>query len=132
MISRRKVIAMTAMGLIGAVMPALAQKAGTGARFDTDNDGTVDLAEAKKAAADLFDKLDIDKDGTLIIKELHGRLSGENFAAADPDNDKTLTKEEYLALVEQRFKSADADNDGTVSAAEFRTPAGRGLARLLQ
>jgi len=113
-------------------MPALAQKAGTGARFDTDNDSTVDLAEAKKAAADLFDKLDIDKDGTLSTKELHGRLSGENFAAADPDKDKTLTKEEYLALVEQRFKSADADNDGTVSAAEFRTPAGRALARLLQ
>jgi EF hand len=132
MICRRKVIAVAVTGLIGAVTPALAQKAGPSARFDTDKDGTVDLAEAKKAAADLFDKLDIDKDGTLIIKELHGRLSGENFAAADPDNDKTLTKEEYLALVEQRFKSADADNDGTVSAAEFRTPAGRALARLLQ
>jgi len=35
-------------------------------------DGTVDLAEAKKAAGDLFDKLDTDKDGTLDVKELKG------------------------------------------------------------
>lgn len=79
----------------------------------------------------MFDKLDTDKHGTLDIKELHGRLSREDFAAADPDHDNTLTKDEYLAVVEQRFKAADPNNDGTVSAAEFRTPAGRALARLL-
>ena len=28
--------------------------------FDTDNDGTVDIDEAKKAAGELFDKLDTD------------------------------------------------------------------------
>src|SRR5262245_24952768 len=33
--------------------------------LDTDNDGTVDLAEAKSAASKLFDKLDRDHDGTL-------------------------------------------------------------------
>jgi EF hand domain-containing protein len=32
--------------------------------LDTDNDGTVDLGEAKKAASTLFDKLDRDHDGT--------------------------------------------------------------------
>jgi Ca2+-binding EF-hand superfamily protein len=89
------------------------------------------VAEAKKAASDLFDRLDADKDGTLDIKELHGRLSRNDFDAADPDKDKTLTKEEYLAAVEKRFKAADADNDGTVSAAEFDTPSGRALVRLL-
>lgn len=75
--------------------------------------------------------LDTDKDGTLDIKELQGRLSRKDFAAADPDKDKTLTKEEYLALVEQRFKAADADKDGTVSETEFRSSSGRALARLL-
>jgi hypothetical protein len=34
-------------------------------RLDTDNDGTMDLAEAKKAAGALFDRLDRDRDGTL-------------------------------------------------------------------
>jgi Ca2+-binding EF-hand superfamily protein len=133
MISRRKAMIVAFTGLIGAATPALAQtkKPSTVARFDTDNDGTVDLAEAKKAAATLFDKLDTDKEGTLDIKELQGRLSRKDFASGDPDKDKTLSKDEYLAIVEQRFKAADADNDGTVSAAEFRTPAGRALVRLL-
>ena len=91
----------------------------------------MDLAEAKKAASDLFDKLDRDKDGALDIKELQGRLSRKDLSAADPDNDKTLTKDEYLAAVEKRFKAADPDNDGTVSGAEFHTASGQALARLL-
>jgi Ca2+-binding EF-hand superfamily protein len=133
MISRRKTIMIAAMGLIGAATPAVARtmKPSPVARFDTDHDGTVDLAEAKKAGLDAFDRLDTDKDGTLDLKELHGRLSRKEFAAADRDNDKTLSKDEYLAVVEQRFKSADADGEGSVSAAEFATPAGRALAKLL-
>lgn len=133
MISRREVITVAITGLIGVATPALARSAKSDpvARFDTDNDGTVDLAEAKKAAGALFDKLDADKDGTLDIKELQGRMSRKEFAAADPDHDKTLTKEEYLAVVEQRFKAADPDNDGTVSVSEFHTLPGRALVRLL-
>ena len=42
--------------------------------LDTDNDGTVDLEEAKKAASAAFDKLDRDHDGTLDRRELRGRL----------------------------------------------------------
>ena len=88
-------------------------------------------SESSTRFSDLFDKLDTDKDGTLDVKELKGRLSRKDFAAADPDKDKTLTKDEYLAAVEKRFKAADPDNDGTVSAAEFRTASGQALARLL-
>ena len=133
MISRRNAIvaAITGLAGLGATRAAFAKKLSPVAPFDTDNDGTVDLAEAKKAASDLFDKLDRDKGGTLDTKELQGRLSRKDLAAADPDNDKTLTKDEYLAAVEKRFKAADPDNDGTVSAAEFRTASGQALARLL-
>jgi hypothetical protein len=133
MISRRKILAYAAIGAISAMKPALARgdKPSPATRFATDTDSTVDLAEAKKAAAAAFDKLDADKDGTLDLKELRGRVSRKEFAAADHDNDKTLDKDEYLALVEQRFKSADPDGDGSVSAAEFGTPAGRALAQLL-
>jgi hypothetical protein len=135
MISRRNAMVIGLAGLIGAATPALAiaaVKMSPVAQFDTDHDSTVDLAEAKTAAGNLFDKLDTDKDGTLDIKELEGRLSHADFAAADPDNDKTLSKDEYLAVVEKRFKAADPDNDGTVSAAEFKTAAGQGLTRLLK
>src|SRR5215471_14937475 len=71
--------------------------------FDTDNDGTLDLAEVKKAAAALFAKLDRDHDGTVDKRELAGRLSAKELAAADPDHDGTLSSDEYLAVVEQRF-----------------------------
>jgi Ca2+-binding EF-hand superfamily protein len=133
MISRRKAILSTIIGLMVVGTPAIARtkKPSPVARFDTDHDGTVDLTEAKKAASDLFDRLDTNKDGTLSIRELRGHLSRKDFAAADIDKDKTLTKEEYLAVVEQRFKSADADNDGTLTASELNTPAGRALVRLL-
>jgi Ca2+-binding EF-hand superfamily protein len=100
--------------------------------LDSDRDGTVDLEEAKKAAAKLFDKLDRDRDGTLELSELRGRLSAAEFGASDPDNDKTLSKDEYLRLVEKRFKAADSDNDGTLDDEELHSRAGEALLRLLQ
>ena len=130
--SRRNVFTVALAALVGIAAPALAATmTGPVARLDTDNDGTVDLDEAKKAAGALFDKLDTDKDGTLDFKELHGRLTRLEFAAADPDNDGTLTKDEYLPVVEKRFGAADRDNDGTISAAELKTGAGRSLSKLL-
>jgi Ca2+-binding EF-hand superfamily protein len=46
------------------------------------------------------------------------------LAAADPDHDGTLTKEEYLAVVEQRFAAANPDNDGTIDAKELKSKSG--------
>ena len=68
--------------------------------LDPDKDGTVDLNEAKTAASALFDKLEKDKDGTLDRKELADRISAADWKMADPDNDKTISKDEYLAFVE--------------------------------
>src|SRR5882672_9789691 len=107
MISRRTVVTGLAFGAVLIALPAWAKPKSVLAMLDTDNDGTVDLAEAKKAASALFDKLDPDKDGT-------------------------LTKDEYLAVVEQRFKAANPDNDGTLDARELRTKAGKALLRLLR
>jgi Ca2+-binding EF-hand superfamily protein len=101
-------------------------------RLDPDKDGTVDLAEAKAAAAKLFDKLDRDHDGTLDKRELRGRLSAKEFSAADPDKDGTLDKNEFLAVVEARFKTANPDNDETIDGKELTSSAGRSLSRLLK
>ena len=92
----------------------------------------MDLDEAKKAATALFDRLDVNHDGTIDRRELGGRLSAREFAAADVDKEGTLTKDEYLAVVEQRFKAADTDRDGTLTAKELHTNAGRALLRLLK
>ena len=132
MLSRRNLFPAALAALLGVTAPALAAtKTSRATPFDADNDDTVDIDEAKKAAGELFDKLDTDKDGTLDVKELKGRLTQKEFTAADPDNDGTLTKDEFLAVVETRFKVADPDNDGTVSAAELKTAAGRSLSQLL-
>jgi hypothetical protein len=135
MILRRTMLFSLTVGtLFAAALPVSAKSRALNLirMLDTDNDGTVDLAEAKKAASALFDKLERDKDGTLDKRELARRLSARELAAADPDHDGTLTKDEYLALVEQRFKAADPDHDGTLDAKELNTAAGRALLRLLK
>ena len=53
------------------------------------------------------------------------------MAAADPDHDGTLTKDEYVALCDQRFKDADVDHDGTLDAKELGSKDGLALRRLL-
>ena len=135
MISRRSVLLTLAVATLSvASVPALAgsPRADLVKMFDTDNDGTLDLAEVKKAASDLFAKLDRDHDGTLDKRELAGRLSAKELAAADPDHDGTLTADEYLAVVEQRFNAADPDRDGTLDAKELNSAAGRALLRLMK
>lgn len=134
MISRRNAILLTVMGFVAAATPAAARSKGSTlvGQFDTDNDGTIDLAEAKKAASDLFDRLDTDKEGTLSLKELRGRLTRPDLPIADPNHDNTLTKDEYLAVVERRFKAADKNKDGKLPSWELHSPAGRALVRLLR
>ena len=72
----------------------------------------------------LFDSLDVDHDGTLDRKELKDRISAEDWKIADPDNDKTISKDEYLAFVEVAFKRANPDNDATIDAKELEDPRG--------
>src|ERR1700732_4370949 len=135
MISRRTIVlAFTAGTLLAGVSPVLAKSRHSNwiRMFDTDNDGTVDLAEAKKAASALFDKLDRDHDGTLEKVDLAGRLSAKELAAADPDYDGTLTVDESLAFVGPRFDAANPDKDGTWDDKELNTGAGRALLRLLR
>jgi len=69
MITRRTILASAVVSALVSANQALAKsnKPSAAERFDTDHDGTVDLAEAKKAATETFNKLDTDKDGTLDL-----------------------------------------------------------------
>ena len=133
MISRRSVLMTLLVAAVSSgVRPLWAASGGRNAikMFDTDNDGSLDLAEVKKAASRLFAKLDRDHDGTLDRRELGRRLS--EFAAADPDHDGTLTLDEYLSVVERRFNAANPDRDGTLDDKELNSRAGAALLRLLK
>lgn len=99
--------------------------------LDPDNDGTVDLEEAKAAGAKMFQKLNPDDDGTLDMNELKGRISEDEFKAADPDDDGTLDEDEYMALIEKLFKEANPDGDGTLDKKELESPAGQKLLNLI-
>lgn len=99
--------------------------------LDTDNDASVDTAEAKKAAVVLFDRLDTDNDGTLDANELRGRLSEEEIVAGNPQHNKTLTKDEYLAIVDERFKAADSNHDGKLDIQELSSLSGDTVVKLL-
>ena len=131
MITRRSILLISVAFLVATPAAALAVDDPV-KRFDLDGDGTLDLGEVKKAATDFFARHDPDHDGTLDKRELAGRLSARELAAADPDHDGTLTLDEYLAIVEKRFNAANRDGDGTLDAKELRTPAGRALLRLLK
>ncbi|HEY4041750.1 MAG TPA: EF-hand domain-containing protein [Rhodopila sp.] len=100
-------------------------------KIDTDNDGTISLDEAKKAAVAKFDALDTDKEGTLDASELTGILSHSDMVKADKDKEGTVDKAEFLALVEKRFAAADTDKDGTLSPQELSTEQERALVALL-
>src|SRR6266513_4601940 len=135
MISRRSVVSILALAMPSfAGLPALAgpRRGDPFRMFDTDNDGTLDLAEVKKAASALFAKLDRDQDGTLDARELRGRLSAKELAAADPDHDGTLTLDEYLAVVEQRFNAANPYKDGTLDPKELQSPPARAFLGLMR
>ena len=133
MISRRSILLLSGAFLTGgSSLVSAASGQDPIKMFDLDSDGTLDLGEVKKAAAALFVRLDRDHDGTLDKRELAGRMSARELAAADPDHDGTLTLDEYLAVVEKRFNAANPDADGTLDARELRTPAGRALLRLLR
>lgn len=127
-ISRRTLLLASALAF--AVSPTFAASVFSG--IDTNNDGTIDLGEAKAAASKVFDQLDTNHDGTLSRAELRGRVPEQDWKIANPDNDKTLTKEEYLNYVEYAFKRADTDHEGKIEPSEARTHAGRVLMRLLR
>ena len=102
------------------------------AKIDPDNDGSMTLDEAKKAAGAVFDRINKDKDATLDVAELRGRLSAKEIASADPDKDKTIDKAEYLAVVEARFKAANKDKDNSIECKELYSKSGQALLRLLK
>jgi Ca2+-binding EF-hand superfamily protein len=135
MITRRVAVLGCMAGAVLAVwtlpLRAAAKRSHAMQLLDPDNNGTVDFEEAKKAAAALFDHLDRNHNGGLNKRELGGRVTPQEFAAADAGKNGKLSKSEYLSVVEKRFKAADPDGNGKLGENELSSRAGRALFRLL-
>ncbi len=130
--NRRALLAGVSFAMIGFALDPAFAGGKSKMKYDTDNDGTLDLNEVKAAAGAAFDKLDRDRDGTLEKKELGGRIAKGAMGDTDPDNDGTVSRDEYVAYAEKLFKEADADGEGTLDAKELRSKAGRQLLKLLK
>ena len=71
---------------------------------DTDQDGSIDLAEAQEAAGIVFDKIERDVDKTWIRMRRKAVYRSMNLQPAIRTIMATLTKDKYLALVAKRFR----------------------------
>ena len=120
-------LAVLAFGFVGLSVPAVHAEDVPSAMkvIDTDHDGTIDLAEAKKAGMAIFNATDKDKDGTIDRKE------GTAMMPADADKDGTVDKSEYEKAIEAAFKKADTENDGKVDEKELASPAGEDLRTMI-
>jgi hypothetical protein len=130
------VVVATGAWIIADASPISAQTSGADAikTLDTDNDGTVDLAECKAAGAATFARLDADGSATLDQQELGDRavvgiIEGpirRMFFETRP------SKDDFLRMLTKQFDLADyPDHEGKLDAKELDSPEGQKLLKLL-
>jgi len=118
--------------LILSSAPAMAQMRGEGVfeRADVNKDGTVAREEFIAARADHFAKLDRNSDGYIDSNDVPKRLAarrkqqgGGDFMAGqfDADDDKKVSKEEFINGPTLAFDRADTDKNNVLDAKELAT-----------
>jgi hypothetical protein len=125
----------------GAALNARSGEArGPMAKFDSDSNGAITLAEARAGAAQMFAGADVNKDGRATHEEMmafHGKMGGHRKAGhgdkgghdakrgkgpmhLDSDGDGALTLAEAQSGIEAHFAKIDSNRDGSIDEAEMR------------
>jgi len=109
------------------------------AKFDSDSNGAITLAEARAGAARMFAGADADRDGRVTADEMrtfHGRMGGHHRGGGhggkgpkgeghrgpmhlDGDGDGAVTLAEAQSGIERHFGEIDSNRDGAITAAEM-------------
>ena len=93
---------------------------------DTNNDGKISLNEFLIFREAQFNRLDGNNDGSLTWFEVSAgrkrfdRKLLENFDLIDSNQDKTLSKGEFLAAARRKFLHMDENRDGYLSGTEIQ------------
>ncbi|MGZ8285108.1 MAG: EF-hand domain-containing protein [Allosphingosinicella sp.] len=114
------------------------------AKFDSDSNGAITLAEARAGAARMFAGADADKDGRATHEEMmafHGKMGdhprgghkgghggkggpggkgGKGPMHLDADGDGALTLAETQSGIDAHFAKMDSNRDGSIDEAEMR------------
>lgn len=110
------------------------------AKFDSDSNGAITLAEARTGAATMFAGADVNKDGRATHEEMmafHGKMGGHHKGDRkgdhggrggkggpmhlDADGDGALTLAETQSGIDAHFAKIDSNRDGSIDEAEMRS-----------
>lgn len=133
--SSRRLVAVIFLGASGLPLMSDARQhdaAAVIAKYDTNHNHGLDLAEALAAASKHFDALNRDRDTTLEMAEVRGIVGPRMFAQADVDHDGSLSKDEFLALVARLFRKADTEHFGCLYPRDLQGKAAHALLELIE
>lgn len=122
-----KIATLAAAGWAAASVSALAADCGPLKAVDPDNDGKLELAEAKKAASEAWKKVSAAKNKA---EDFEARLGSKELA--EGTGGTGIMEKEYVEIATTMFRGADADKDGSVDCKELEADIGQSLLKLLK
>lgn len=98
-----------------------------GAKFDTNGDGQIEIAEIEAATLKQATEVDANRDGIIEAAELkawhaaqRAKREQARLLRLDADGDGRVSVEEYAAGRAERLARRDANQDGVISRDELR------------